>query len=237
MKARCAAPDPLDFLRRSELRQALPDGTLRLLASQSRIRYVRRHDVIARRGEVVEGLILIASGAIRTGTISENGREVGFGVVTPGHIWGVVSVLDGEGCVHDIYACSDSTLIVIPTPVVHALLEEHPILYRSFNTMLCYRLRRAYSSINETGLSSLRQRLARQLCLLYKSGDQGAVSEPIQVTQEQLAVLVGATRPRVNRELAALQKAGVVRVSYRGITVLNYEGLQRSRSLERLFYM
>jgi CRP-like cAMP-binding protein len=237
MTAGRAEVEPLTFLRQSELARAIPDADLCLLSSRSRVRHCRRHELIGRRGEPIEGLILVVDGAIRSGTMSEDGKEIGYGVITPGHFWGLVSVLDQAGTVHDVHACIDSTLVVIPTAAIHELLEARPSLYRGFNTLLCYRLRRAYSSVDDYGISSLRQRLARQLCLLYGPDTQGSTRDPIRVTQQELAGLVGATRSRVNKALAHLQHAGVLRVGYGGITVLKHEELQRMRSRERLFYL
>jgi len=237
MKPRGCALRALDLLRSSELLRVLPDDALQALAPHCRIRHYRRHERIVARGDAPEGLIFVVEGAIQSSTLSRDGKEITFSVVKAGNIWGVVAVLDGEGAVHDTHACNDSTFIVIPTEAVHALLEGRPELYRCFNRMLCYRLRKAYSSINEHGLSSLRQRLARQLYTMSRSAVAGAACEPIRLTQEQLALLVGATRPRVNRELAALQNEGIIRVRYGEIAVTHRERLQALCSAERLFYL
>lgn len=237
MKPSDCTPYALHLLRAAELLRAFPDDALRTLAAHCRIRHCRRHEMLAKRGQPFEGLVLVAEGAIQSSTFSEDGREIVFSVVRAGHVWGVVAVLDGEGAVHDTYTCSASTLVIIPSVAIHRLLDERPELYRCFNRMLCYRLRKAYSSVNEYGLSSLRQRLARQLCILSESAAPGGVRQSIHTTQEQLASLVGATRPRVNRELAALQNAGVISVHYGEITVLQYEKLQALCSAERMFYL
>src|SRR5690606_8367428 len=122
---------------------------------------------------------------------------------------GVVAVLDRGGAAHDVRALEETELLVIPTDPLHALLERHPILYAHFVKILCYRLRKAYTAVSELALASLRQRVARQLCTLGTpiGGTQArATLSPISLTQEELALRVGATRPSVNRELKEMER-------------------------------
>ena len=47
------------------------------------------------------------------------------------------------------------------------------------------------------------------------------------ISQEELAHLVGLSRGRVNTALKRLHHAGLVRVSYRGVTIVDLEALKR----------
>jgi DNA-binding GntR family transcriptional regulator len=52
-------------------------------------------------------------------------------------------------------------------------------------------------------------------------------SDPhIQISQEELGYLAGASRQRVNRALQVLGKAGLIKVDYGLVTVLDLDGLQ-----------
>jgi CRP/FNR family cyclic AMP-dependent transcriptional regulator len=51
------------------------------------------------------------------------------------------------------------------------------------------------------------------------------VQVSIPVSQEELAQLVGLSRGRVNRALKRLEGAGLLRVKYRRVTILDLEAL------------
>jgi CRP/FNR family transcriptional regulator, cyclic AMP receptor protein len=48
----------------------------------------------------------------------------------------------------------------------------------------------------------------------------------IEISNEELGHLVGASRQSVNRALHALEKSGLIKIAYRVITVLDIEGLR-----------
>lgn len=224
-----------DLLRGNHWIGRLPEHALRELAQHCRRRHMARDEMVVKKGEKPEGLVLVIRGCIQSSTISEDGREIVFAAAKDGNLWGVVALLDGQGAVHDTYASCTSELLIVPAQPVHDLLKREPALYTDFVQMLCYRLRKAYSSVNEYGLASLRQRLARQLCTLALSAEDSTEYERIKLTQEQLAHLVGATRPRVNRELQTLQADGLIHMQYGSITVLDYKRLHDLCSSEMLF--
>lgn len=207
------------------------------IARISRRRSLADGDLVTLRGANPEGMCIVLRGAIRSSTVGPDGREI-VTLVKPGDLWGIVAVLDGCGAVHHSIARGETEVIVIPSVPLHRLLDTHPILHRYFNRILCYRLRKAYSSIEDIGLASLRQRIARQLCILWQL-DKPAVgalhSPPVAVTQDELAALVGASRPRVNQELQNMQAEGLISVSYRGIAICRYEQLLETCISARLF--
>jgi CRP/FNR family transcriptional regulator, cyclic AMP receptor protein len=226
----------LEALNSSRWLARLGPQVLEELAARGRKRKLADGEMIAARGKQPEGLALVISGAIRSSTFSEDGREIVFSLVRAGNVWGLVAVLDRAGAVHDTRASGPTELFVIPTAVIHEILERHPEVYREITLMLCYRMRKAYSAVDELGLANLRQRLARQLCtLVAQEGQAPADEQRVPVTQDELAALVGATRPSVNRELTAMEREGLVKKSYGGITVLAYEQLRGLCATRHIF--
>jgi len=70
-------------------------------------------------------------------------------------------------------------------------------------------------------------RLARELAALFNPMLYPGSDKTLPVSQEELANLVGLPRQRVNQALRRLETAGLVRVGYRGVTILDLEGLKR----------
>ena len=69
-------------------------------------------------------------------------------------------------------------------------------------------------------------RVARSLASLFNPVLYPGVGEVLRITQQELAYLVGLSRQRVNEALNALQAAGVIRVEYGGVRVLDLERLR-----------
>ncbi|TFZ02806.1 Crp/Fnr family transcriptional regulator [Ramlibacter henchirensis] len=233
MTANAPERDILEILRRNKWLAQLPADATAELAAGARRRRLADGELIAGRGKQPEGLALVVSGAIRSSNFSAEGREIAFSLVKPGGLWGLVAVLDGAGAVHETRVSGPTELIVFPTRLVRDMLDRDPALYKPVTQMLCYRLRKAYSAVDDLALATLRQRLARQLCTL--ATELPAEKRHISVTQDELANLVGATRPSVNRELAVLEREGLVERQYGGVTVLDYEHLHELCATQRIF--
>ncbi len=216
----------------------LPEDALDALARIARYRRFLNGELIAARGTPPEGLAVVIRGAIRSATLSSDGHEVVFSLIQPGYVWGLVAAIDGLGSVHDTRAHNRTEVLLVPRIAFLEVLDARPALYGHFARLLCYRLRKAYSAVDEFALVPLRQRLARQLCTLALA-TPGSKTEPdgasLRLTQAEIAVMLSAARPSVNRELKRLQEEGLVELGYRGVTIRHYARLRDICSNQGLF--
>ena len=74
-------------------------------------------------------------------------------------------------------------------------------------------------------------RVARSLAALFHPVLYPGVGQLLRITQQELAYLVGLSRQRVNEALNALAAAGLIRVEYGGVRVLDLAGLRSHRVL------
>jgi DNA-binding GntR family transcriptional regulator len=70
-------------------------------------------------------------------------------------------------------------------------------------------------------------RLATELAALFNPRLYPGNRSTLPVSQTELAPLGGLSRQRVNRALKRLAQVRLVRVDYRGVTILDLEGLRR----------
>lgn len=207
----------------------LPPEALREFARISRFRRYQNRELITPRGVSPEGLLLVIRGAIRSATLAADGHEVVFSLVQPGYVWGLVAAIDGLGSVHDTEAHRRTDALLIPRGAFLEVLNASPVLYGHFARLLCTRLRKAYTAVDEFALVPLRQRLARQLCTLAVTAPGGLPEgdgATLRLTQSEIAVMLSAARPSVNRELKRLQAEGLVELGYRGVTIRQFAGLR-----------
>ena len=129
---------------------------------------------------------------------------------------------------HDDDVHRVTTLLFVRKPDFKELLSQHVELYDALLRLNCRRLRLMFNQLEDLNTKPLQARLARQLLLLAKSygiaqGEEIRIG--LQLAQEDLAQLLGASRQRVNQELKAFERDGAVRVEPTRLVVLSREKL------------
>ena len=109
-------------------------------------------------------------------------------------------------------------------------IEGHPEVARSLLGQLAARLRRANDVVADLVFSDVPGRVAKQLLeLARRFGDRkdDGVHVHHDLTQEELAQLVGASRETVNKALADFAARGWIRLEPRSVTLLDVERVER----------
>jgi CRP/FNR family transcriptional regulator, cyclic AMP receptor protein len=193
--------------------------------------YVRRltdEATLTSRGAQAEEWCGVARGAVRIGTVSLSGKQVTLTYAEPGTWFGDIALFDGLPRTHDANAHGDTTLLCIRRPDFKWLLSQHTELYEALLRLNCRRLRLMFSQIEDLNTRPLQARLAKQILLLAKSYGReidGEVRIGLQLAQEDLAQLLGASRQRVNQELKGFERQGAVRVEPTRLVVLSRQML------------
>jgi CRP-like cAMP-binding protein len=192
---------------------------------------VRRHrdgTALGNRGAIPQEWIGVARGAVRVSSISLSGKQVSLTYVEPGTWFGDISLFDGLPRTHDAHAHGETTLLVVGKADFKDLLSRHVELYDALLRLNCRRLRLMFDIIEDLNTLPLAARLAKQILLLAKSygvpqGEEIRIG--LQLAQEDLAQLLGASRQRVNQELKGFERLGAVRVEPTRLVVLSREKL------------
>lgn len=208
--SKLSAPLRQAILSRAIVRR-LPDGAL-----------------LTARGAPAEEWVGVAKGAVRVSSVSLSGKQVTLTYAEPGTWFGDIALFDGLPRTHDGNAHGETTLLVIRKPDFKELLAQHVELYDALLRLNCRRLRLMFDTIEDLNTRPLAGRLARQLLLLarsYGEPEGNAIRIGLQLAQEDLAQLLGASRQRVNQELKALEREGALRIEPTRLVVLSKEKL------------
>jgi CRP-like cAMP-binding protein len=167
-------------------------------------------------------------GAVRVSSVSLSGKQVTLTYVEPGSWFGDISLFDGLPRTHDANAHGDTTLLVVRKPDFRELLAQHSELYEALLRLNCRRMRLMFNLVEDLNTRPLGARLAKQILLLARSygvpqGDEIRIG--LQLAQEDLAQLLGASRQRVNQELKGFEREGAVRVEPTRLVVLSRDKL------------
>ena len=169
--------------------------------------------LMAARGEPPEGWIGCARGAVRVSSTSLSGKQITLTYVEPGIWFGDVAMFDGDRRTHDAYAHGDTTVLHVARADFKKILAQHTELYEA--------------------MLPLRARLAKQLLHLVRSygvpslENGNEIRIGLQLAQEELAQLLGASRQRVNQELKAMEREDAIRIEAGGLVVRDREALMR----------
>ena len=183
---------------------------------------------LAARGTPAEDWVGVARGAVRVSSVSLSGKQISLTYVEPGIWFGDIALFDGLPRTHDASAHGPTTLMVVQKADFRDLLSQHVELYEALLRLNCCRLRLMFDLFEDLNTKPLASRLAKQLLLLAKSYGIAQGKEiriRLQLAQEDLAQLLGASRQRVNQELKELERDGVLRVEPARLVVLSREKL------------
>ena len=198
------------------------------ILSRATVRRLRDGDALASRGSAAQEWCGVALGAVRISSVSLSGKQVTLTYAEPGTWFGDIALFDGLPRTHDADAHGATTLVVVRKPDFQALLRQHVELYDALLRLNCRRLRLMFNQFEDLNTRPLAARLAKQILLLAKSygveqGDEIRIG--LQLAQEDLAQLLGASRQRVNQELKGFEREGAVRVEPTRLVVLSRDKL------------
>jgi CRP/FNR family transcriptional regulator, cyclic AMP receptor protein len=201
------------------------------IRSRAHVRRLPDGASLANRGTPAEDWVGVAKGAVRISTVSLAGKQVSLTYVEPGTWFGDIALFDGLPRTHDATAHGATTLLVVRKGDFKELLAEHVELYEALLRLNCRRLRLMFNLFEDLNTRPLAARLAKQLILLAKSygipeGDEIRIG--LQLAQEDLAQLLGASRQRVNQELKELEREGILRVEPARLVVLDPHRLREA---------
>ncbi len=198
------------------------------ILARGRVRRLRDGAILATRGTDAADWCGVARGAVRISTVSLAGKQVTLTYAEPGVWFGDIALFDGLPRTHDADAHGETTLLAVPKADFRELLNQHVELYDALLRLNCRRLRLMFDNFEDLNTRPLQARLARQLLLLARSygvveGDEVRIG--LQLAQEDIAQLLGASRQRVNQELKGFEREGALRVEPTRLVVLSRDKL------------
>jgi len=198
------------------------------ILSRAVVRRLNDGAMLSARGQPAEEWCGVAKGAVRVSSVSLSGKQITLTYVEPGVWFGDISLFDGLPRTHDSNAHGATTLLVVRKPDFRELLAQHVELYEALLRLNCRRLRLMFDVIEDLNTKPLSSRLAKQIILLARSygiEDGEEIRIGLQLAQEDLAQMLGASRQRVNQELKGFERDGAVRIEPTRLVVLSKEKL------------
>lgn len=191
---------------------------------------LRRGEVLFHEGDEGKRFYILVEGKLKLGHSANDGRENLLAIIGPGEVLGELSLFDLGARSTTATAISPSKLLFLEHADMVRFLESHPGMAMHMLRALAIRLRRTNETLADLVFSDVPGRVAKALLDLaerFGSRVEDGVHVPHDLTQEELAKLVGASRETVNKSLAEFVSRNWIRLEGRAVTLLDIERLKR----------
>lgn len=192
-------------------------GDLHALAAISAGANWPKGTLIFQQGDAPDFLLVVEQGRIRLGLTTASGRELTLRHGGRGAVVGEMGVLDHEPRSADATAMQATRGLLIRRAPFERLLAERPGLAQTVIRYLTRRLRETTYQLESVALYELTPRLARFLLATLRQvhgpevDDKDHAALTLDLGQSEIAAILGASRPKLNRALAGLEEDGAIR--------------------------
>mgnify|MGYP003337481133 FL=1 len=222
-----------DVVRKAPLFTALAEDSATALKARMVEVKVSKGQILFNEGDSGDRLYIVTDGKIKLGIKSIDGRENLLAVLGPGEMFGELSLFDPSPRTATATALTDAKLLGLGQEDLNLWLAEHPEVAKHLLRALAQRLRRTWEAVGDLVFSDVPGRVAKALSELaqkFGTRNDDGLHVAHDLTQEELAQLVGASRETVNKALADFATRGWVRLEARAVVILDEDRLnKRSR--------
>ncbi len=219
-----------EVLARSGLFQGVaPDAAEDAAMAFESVEYARG-STIFNESEPGESLYIVLAGKVKIGRKAADGRENMLAVMGPSDQFGELSLFDPGPRTATATALTDVRLARMHKTALRPWISEHPEIAEQLLRVLARRLRRTNNIVADLIFTDVPGRVAKallQLASRFGTTDGQHIRVTHDLTQEELAQLVGASRETVNKALADFVHRGWLRLEGKTVVILDHERLAR----------
>jgi len=217
------------LLENSRLFANVPVNALENLARYAKTRTYKNREVICYRGDIGSQMYIIAKGKVTIHTDSDEGKELGFGFMNAGDVFGEIAMLDGGERTATVKAIELTEILVIEKRDFIPFIEREPKVAVQLLTTLASRLRHADEHFEDIFFRNLPGRLAKKFLGLaedYGHETDDGIQIELKLSQGEIGKLTGATRESVNKQMRAWEVAGLIGCQKGIVTIKDSDALE-----------
>ncbi len=214
------------IIRKAPLFSALDDDASHALRASMVALKLNKGQVLFKEGQEGDRLYVVVHGKIKLGTTSADGRENLLSILGPGEMFGELSLFDPEPRTSTATAVTDVRLVSLAHDAVMGLVTSSPQTSLELLRRLAQRLRKSNEVLADLVFADVPGRVAKAIMDLgerFGVQKEDGLHVNHDLTQEELAQLVGASRETVNKALADFAARGWVKLEPRAVLVTDVE--------------
>jgi CRP/FNR family transcriptional regulator, cyclic AMP receptor protein len=206
-----------------------PDAVAALGERLPTIDFPRGHTVFV-QGELGDRLYVIVSGKVKIGSRATDGRENLLAVLGPADMFGELAIFDPGPRTSSVTTLTEVRTVCMDRDLLRTWLTERPEVAEQLLRVLARRLRRTNDNLSDLIFTDVPGRVAKQLLMLaqrFGVSDNGELRVTHDLTQEEIARLVGSSRESVNKALTDFTERGWLRMRGKTVWITDTERLAR----------
>ena len=214
------------IIRKAPLFSALDDDASHALRASMVALKLNKGQVLFKERQEGDRLYVVVHGKIKLGTTSADGRENLLSILGPGEMFGELSLFDPEPRTSTATAVTDARLVSLAHDAVMGLVTSSPQTSLELLRRLAQRLRKSNEVLADLVFADVPGRVAKAIMDLgerFGVQKEDGLHVNHDLTQEELAQLVGASRETVNKALADFAARGWVKLEPRAVLVTDVE--------------
>ena len=171
------------------------------------------------------GFHVVLDGLVRIYRVSSEGRLHTLSLLRPVSSFNEVAAVDGRSNPFNAMAVTNARVLVISHRHMLELMAHEPRLLANYVQKLAHLNREYIERLEDMTFRTIPSRLAK--LFLHETTYAEQISEtPTQLTQEEIANILGTTREVVGRALRGLLNAGLLRKQGRNVYIADRVGLE-----------
>ena len=174
--------------------------------------------LIIHQGDAPDAMYLLLEGRMKVFLANEEGRELILDFLEVGDAFGELALLDDEERSASVITVTPVRLALLPKTHFRACLEDSREMSSVLLMLLTRRLRRLTTQVGALALSDVYSRV-RNVLIMESEEDSAGRLKTGEITHQEIADRVGASREMVTRILSDLKRGGYITVEKRRITV------------------
>jgi len=219
-----------ETLSRAGIFQGVEPNTVSALTKQLQpVDFPRGHTVFA-QGEPGDRLYILISGKVKIGNRSPDGQENLLAIMGPSDMFGEMSLFDPGPRTSSATTITKVRAVSMDRAALRAWIAQRPEIAEQLLRVLARRLRRTNNNLADLIFTDVSGRVAKQLLQLaqrFGAQEDGTLRVTHDLTQEEIAQLVGASRESVNKALAEFAHRGWIRIDDKTVWICDSERLAR----------
>lgn len=205
------------YLSQINLFETLPMKDLRLIDKMAPMSTIPKGTLIIDPTTDNRRLYLLKRGRVRLFRVSEDGRQLTLGLLGKGNIFGETESLSTGSSAAYAEALDDALVCILGKEDFEAILLRWPKVALKMVSLLSQRIREAEELVENLAFHDVRYRvvyllakLTQQFGSTEEEGAPGYTKLDLNLSHQELAHMIGATRESVSTVLSQLAKEGVV---------------------------
>jgi CRP-like cAMP-binding protein len=198
-----------------------------LVLKDLRVEQFSRRENILQKGSFPDSLLFLLVGQMQVVDVTEDGREIGLRILSPGNFFGEIAVITGSPRTASVVSITNVVVAFMPRELALLLFSHSPSIANKMIHMLAEKIAKDSELRGMLSIQNASKRVFALLESLKTSRVSGEVVIERLPTHQEIAIMVNTSRETVTRALIHLGQLGIIKKSAHSVTILKPDALHQ----------